>query len=247
MRFTDRDRTNDFIRAHNHRLYRDAMGRMRRLVESLTAEERAARNSCCPEWSNQDVVAHHIHFMGADDIPEAIMTALRKTDQDAYDATRAERDGWTGAGVDARRHRTVEELWDEWDATLAAHPGAHYSTVDLTMHLFDIEESLGRTGEDRAELAFDALLGYANWFLADKLRAGDESLVLQPTDIDHTIALTGEGPVVTGTAYDLLRCVGGRRTRAEADAVLDWGGAPEAARELLSVYTWPADRQDAHA
>ncbi|MDX1691281.1 MAG: hypothetical protein R3290_09695 [Acidimicrobiia bacterium] len=241
MRFTERSAANEFLRAQNRRLYDLGAREMRRLMESLTDEERAARNACCPAWSNQDVVAHHIHFTGADDVPDSIMMALRETTQAAYDATRAERDGWTAAGVEARRDRSLQELWDEWDSLRDQNPDAFFPTVDLTMHLFDIEESLGRTDKTRTELAFDALLGYVTWFLVDKVDTAGQALNLEPTDVDHTLAFFDDAPIVTGSSYDLLRCVGGRRTRAQADHLLDWGDTPTEARDLLSVYTWPAD------
>jgi uncharacterized protein (TIGR03083 family) len=242
VRFTTRDQANDFLRSQNREICDEGMRIMRSLVDSLTPEELAARNTCCPEWSNQDVVAHHIHFAGAETFPDTILTALREPDQAAYEASLQERDGWTGAGVAARRGRSLRELWDEWDAIREANPDEHYPTVDLTMHLFDIEESLDRVDRERPELAFDALLGYVNWFLVDKLRAAGEELTIRPTDIDHEIAFFDDAPAVSGTAYDLLRCVGGRRTRAEADTLLEWGSTSEQARSLLSVYTWPTDR-----
>lgn len=245
MRFTTRDQANESLRGQNHRIYAEGMAAMRSLVDSLTVDELAATNTCCPAWSNQDVVAHHIHFTGADDVPEAIGLALRETDQDAYDATRAERDAWTGRGVEGLSGRTVPELWDQWDAALVKRGDGHRPAIDLTMHLYDIEESLDRIDTSRTHLSDDALLAYATWFLSYKLETARQPLTLRSTDSDLEIAFFGDAPVVSGTSYDLLRCVGGRRTRAQADVLLDWDASSERARSLLSVYTWPSSEEAA--
>lgn len=49
----------------------------------------------------------------------------------------------------------------------------------------------------------------------------------------------GDATPLTGTSHDLLRTIGSRRTRTEADRVIGWGNTPDATRGLLPVYGWP--------
>ena len=49
----------------------------------------------------------------------------------------------------------------------------------------------------------------------------------------------GDGSaVVRGDTYDLVRCLVGRRSRAQADAVLNWGDTTEETREHFAIYGW---------
>lgn len=51
--------------------------------------------------------------------------------------------------------------------------------------------------------------------------------------------LEAEGPgVVLGDSYDVLRCLVGRRTRPDADAMLKWGETIGETRDGFSVFGW---------
>jgi hypothetical protein len=149
------------------------------------------------------------------------------------------RDEWTQAGVDERRGRSVAELLAEWDRQIARKPDHVYVTVDAVVHLGDVLEAVGeRRGIDTA-LIEDTILTYLEFSVAERVAADGHTLTLRCID---TGARIGCGPgafEVSGTGYEILRAIAGRRTRAEADAALDWGGAPESVRAAFSAYGWP--------
>jgi hypothetical protein len=196
----------------------------------------------CPAWSNQDVIAHHIHFLGAvidGDVPSAVFSAITDTDDAARSAAGTVRDEWTEAGVDERRGRTLDELIAEWDRRIATMPPEVHPVVDATVHLGDVLEALGeRRGFDTA-LVEHSLRVYYDMTLADRIAAAGDSVTLRCVDTGARVGAAPGGPEIAGTAYELLRAIAGRRARPEADDALDWGGAPESTRRLFSAYGWP--------
>ncbi|MEJ7801367.1 MAG: maleylpyruvate isomerase N-terminal domain-containing protein, partial [Ilumatobacter sp.] len=53
-------------------LYVAGKRQMARVASRLDDEQLRVTCPSCPAWSNQDVIAHHIHFLGAmidDDVP----------------------------------------------------------------------------------------------------------------------------------------------------------------------------------
>ena len=103
--------------------------------------------SACPAWSIRDVVAHHVHFLGATvshAVPPSVFEALVGADESIRERAGSERDVWTEAGVEARRHWPFVEVLTEWDRVVEMMSEDHASTaLDLTMHLGDIGETLG--------------------------------------------------------------------------------------------------------
>jgi hypothetical protein len=183
-----------------------------------------------------------VHYLGAcatGTVPHEMQDALMGDDVARPDAGRT-RDAWTEAGVEQRRALDLASVLVEWDEVVDAMPDhAALAVLDLTMHLFDIKETLGDEGDRTSPLVEEALAGYYYFALATQLGHVEAAVALTCTDSGTELVTDERSAVVSGSAYDLLRAVGGRRTRDEADVVLDWGDAPETVREHFSVYGWP--------
>lgn len=226
-------------------LYRLAMQRTEALLATLDDAELDRTCQACPLWSIRDVVAHHVHYLGAvvaDDVPREMYLALGGTESRRVEAGRT-RDEWTQAGVQTRRGRPLADVLVEWTAIVdTMAPSAAGSVLDLTMHLADIHETLGTGERPDQPLVDDALAGYVHFFLTPRLsnaRALPLRLVCTDTGAELAGDGDGRGTKVRGSSYDLLRVVGGRRTRADADAALDWCDTSPEARDLVSLYGWP--------
>lgn len=224
-------------------MYIVAKQQMERVANRLADAQLRLTCPSCPAWSNQDVIAHHIHFLGAvidDDVPTEVFRAITDTDEAARSAAGKVRDEWTEAGVDARRGRTLNELIGEWNTRIAAIPPEVHPTVDVVVHLGDVLEALGeRRGFDTA-LVEDSLREYYEMTLADRIAVTGDGVTLRCLDTGVRIGAASGQPEIGGTGYELLRAIAGRRSRFEADDALDWGGAPESTRWLFPAYGWPA-------
>lgn len=222
--------------------YVTAKRQLERLAKTLDSAQLAMTCPSCPAWSNQDVVAHHVHFLGAmidSNVPREVFRAITNTDEAARLAAGKVRDEWTEAGVDARRGRTLDELISEWNQRLASMPPEVHPTVDVVVHLGDVLEALGeRRGFDTA-LVEDSLRKYYEMTLADRIAVTGDGVTLRCVDTGVRVGAASGQPEIAGTAYELLRAIAGRRTRNEADEALDWGGAPESTRRLFPAYGWP--------
>lgn len=209
-----------------------------------TLDDHALATTCvaCPAWSIRDVIAHHVHYLGAcatGSVPHQMQDALMADDAARRRAAWA-RDEWTEAGVRQRRALPMASLLLEWDDIVASMPDhAALAVLDLTMHLSDIKETLGDETDRTSPLIDEALAGYYYFALATQLAHVDTSVALRCTDRGTELVTDEHSAVVSGSAYDLLRTVGGRRSRDEADRILDWGDASGAVRERFSVYGWP--------
>lgn len=223
-------------------MYIVAKRQMERVAVRLDDAQLRLTCPSCPAWSNQDVIAHHIHFLGAvidEDVPAEVFSAITHTDEAARSAAGTIRDEWTEAGVDARRGRSLDELIDEWNQRIATMPPDVHPTVDVVVHLGDVLEALGeRRGFDTA-LVEDSLRKYYDMTLADRIAVTGDGVTLRCVDTGVRVGSAAGQPEIAGTAYELLRAIAGRRTRNEADGALDWGGAPESTRRRFPAYGWP--------
>jgi len=223
-------------------LYQRAKDATVALVGDLSAAELKRTCRACPAWSIQDVVAHHVHvageYLGGTFAEEAYVAIVGEQSQRA--AASAARDAWTEGGVVARRDLDLTAVLAEWDA-LADRMDDRTAGIglDLVMHLDDIAETLGATDPSAYVLSEEALGSWYRAFLVSRLAWTGAGVDLVATDTGRRWTDGGNNPTVAGTAYDLLRVVGGRRTRAHADDSLDWGDTPDETRALLAVYGWP--------
>ena len=151
------------------------------------------------------------------------------------------RDAWTRPGSSGDGTFAIASVLEEWDEVVATMPDhAALAVLDLTMHLFDIKETLGDDRDRTSPLIGEALAGYYYFALSTQLAHAETGVGLFCADTGVSLVSEGQPAVVSGTAYDLLRAIGGRRSRLEADSTLDWGGASETVREHFSVYGWPS-------
>jgi hypothetical protein len=215
-----------------------------------TLDDDALETTCvaCPAWSIRDVIAHHVHYLGAcatAGVPSAMQDALM-ADATARTTAASARDKWTAAGVAQRQGLPLQAVLLEWDEIVASMPPhTAMAVLDLTMHLFDIKETLGDRADRSSPLIEEALAGYYYFALATQLSHVEASVALCCTDSGTKLVAVKQSAIVSGTGYDLLRAVGGRRSRLEADRTLDWGQASETVREHFSVYGWPeSERAD---
>jgi uncharacterized protein (TIGR03083 family) len=226
----------------NMELYLLGQRRMTEVLTGLGAEQLAGICPSCPEWSVQDVVAHHIHFLNScisDNVPDEVYAAITEVDPRARVDAGSVRDEWTQAGVEARRGQPLAVLLAEWNSTVASMPpSAARAVLDLAMHLGDVIEAVGHDAEIDNALLDYSLQRYHDFALVDRFAALGASVSLRCTDSATRIGGSVDGVEVSGTAYELLRAVGGRRTRLQADLVLDWGDASEAVRSAFSAYGW---------
>ena len=82
------------------------------------------------------------------------------------------------------------------------------------------------------------LTGCYHAFVLPRLAGIRSTVDLLATDTGRRCG-TGAAAPLTGTSYDLLRTIGSRRRRRDADRVIGWGDIPDAIRDMLPVYGWP--------
>jgi uncharacterized protein (TIGR03083 family) len=228
---------------NDERLYLLAKSRTLQVFDGLDDDQRAMICPSCPAWTVQDVLAHHIHFFGelvaAGMPPDAIHALIGDPERRAEAA--AARDSWTEAGVTARRSRTVDDLAREWE-TIGLPANVRLTAIgrtDLTLHLADILETFGdRRGPD-SELVEATLRSYYDAVAVVRCGEAGQVPVLRCTDTGTRLGAGPSAPEIAGPAYEILRAIGGRRTRGDADEHLDWGRTTEPVRAAFSVYGWP--------
>ena len=200
-------------------IYREAKAASTGYVRGLDGDTLKVPCAACPDWSIKDTLAHHIHAQRSlvdSTFPPDAMTAITSVDSDERAEAEDARDRWSDAGVRARSDRTV---------------------ADLTVHFDDIRETvegpLARVGVD-----IPYTLSRYHHFQTIRYRAMDApSVDLECVDTGERLG-DGGSAVVRGDIYDLVRCLVGRRSRAQADEVLDWGDTTEETQEHFAIYGW---------
>lgn len=201
-------------------LYRDGRERFLQLVADLDTERAATAVPTCPTWSVKDVLSHVAGICA--DIIEGRVDGV---------AT----DPWTKAQVDARRHKTIAEISDEWrqtgpqiDAIVDSFgPTGAQLLFDLTSHEHDVRAALGRPGARDVEVIDVANDFTVTHLLDSTLRAaGTGPIEIRSGERSWVTGGDGE-PVATLTAapFDLMRALSGRRTPGQI-AALDWSTDP---------------------
>lgn len=173
-------------------------------------------------------------------IPQAARDAITEPSTESRVAAVGERNDWTQSGVDERSNRSFDELLREWDLVEEAMSESHATLiVDLSVHYDDIRETLDRGARRQAPDLRRSLELFAHHHQRPRLRnAGQESVRLQCTETGDVVG--GDGDYrVDGETYDLLRVVTSRRTRLEAERLLDWGRTPKGTVDWFPVYGWP--------
>lgn len=198
-----------------------AYGALRRritaVVEDLDEGDLQRPVPACPAWSVADLVGH-------------LVGAAR--DVSRLDLEGVASDAWTDAQVQRARGRPVAELLAEWavdgpateDLLRGAPAGpASQLVFDTCTHEQDLYGALGRVGDRDHEQLPIALA-----FVVDALDGIVRGAGLAATELvtPQDRWLLGEGPIgvrLEGSRFDLLRALGGRRTRDELDALVTAG------------------------
>jgi hypothetical protein len=175
--------------------YLELRARVVMLLRSLATDAGGITVPHCPEWTVQNLAAHL--FGVPDDIVNGRMEGVAS-------------DVWTQAQVDRSRHRTVGQIADalealapRFDPMLPHFPAMSRSqmTMDAVTHEHDLRHAVGQPGA-RDSLAVRAALGWLGVWAEGRVPGSHAQLF------------------ATGvTDFDLLRCLTGRRSLAQAEAL----------------------------
>lgn len=226
-----------------------------RIVAFLDGRDTDTVVPACPAWTAADVVRHLAGVSG--DITDGVFDGLAS-------------DAWTEAQVAARRDLSYPQVLAEWSESIdmACELLAHVSDIDgpsefdtafgrvpiaivpsvavsdILHHEYDIRNAFGDRGSrDLMETHFAAaghVRGLRGVFAVKRLPS--MRVVIEETG--QTFDVGREEPVatVTAPAFELLRGIGGRRTREEMLG-WEWDGdpAPFVDAMLLPHFTMRTD------
>ncbi len=218
--------------------YHRTMQRVRDLAERA---DPATLVPACPGWTVHDLLAHLAGLAG-----DWLAGRL-----DGYGS-----EPWTARHVEDRRERGLDSILAEWEALApalrpllsdpvgAGAPDFAPAIVitDLAAHEHDLRGAVGRPGARSSDAVKIGMQSHVAG-----LRLHFTSLGLPTLQIDaddHRSWKVGRGETVAtwaGSLFELFRATGGRRTRAEVEA-MDWSGDRDQflADLLQRPYGWPA-------
>lgn len=211
-------------------------------VEALDSVHSAARVPACPAWSVVDLLAHQVHQLaGAGDGTFPVLDALAALVAPTADERRAasaRQQDWIARGVQRWRRRPVPSLVEEWAALADDAPEIALAGLlpDLAVHLFDLLGAAGNRSHRDHPLVVDALRFWLGQADARVRLAGPGGLRLV---IDHgpSIGEPDAELTVSGSGFELLRTITGRRSRSQR-ALLRWTPDTTGAVEPVALYGW---------
>jgi uncharacterized protein (TIGR03083 family) len=197
--------------------YGAVRARIATVFASLSEDDLARPVPACPAWTVKDLAGHLAG--NAEDVANVNLEGVAS-------------EAWTDAQVQRARERSLDELLDAWATNGAtveqllphAPPGPAAQLVfDTCTHEQDLHGALGRIG-DRDHDQLPIALTFMAHTLDGAIRGlGLPTLELR-TDHEHWVLGDGEPDVrFEGTRFDLLRGLGGRRTRDELTALVTLG------------------------
>ncbi|MGW0228293.1 maleylpyruvate isomerase family mycothiol-dependent enzyme [Actinopolymorpha singaporensis] len=181
----------------------------------------------CPGWTVEALAAH---------LAGALADFLARR----FDV--ADGDDFGERTVRERQGQAVAESLAEWErhraraGDLLASPMGGVLVAEVVSHEQDLRCALGRPGA-RSDQSVRAGLDRPLDQIDQRLRqSGGPAFRLAIDDEEQRIIGEGE-PVATlrASAYDLLRTIGGRRTRDQVRA-MDWDGDPEPVLDSLALF-----------
>lgn len=195
-----------------------------RVVGLLDGADLAAPVAACPGWSVLDLVAHLAGGLGC--------FVRRDFDAGGY-ANHGERT------VHERRGLPLAALLAEWEDNRASAgpmfdtPTGAICVAEIVSHEHDIRAALGRPGSRDDPGVRAGLVGPLG-AIDQRLRADGAPAVAVVVDGERRVLGDGE-PTSTLRAgpFELLRVIGGRRSRRQV-AALDWDGEPRP--EALTIF-----------
>jgi uncharacterized protein (TIGR03083 family) len=186
--------------------YRSSRLRMQELAAGLDAETAARTVPACPDWDVRDLLSH-VTGIATD------LSAGRRPEN-------GDTQGWVDRQVEERRDRTAAEVSEEWstsgpafEAMIEAAPQRLWGlTYDLVVHEMDLRGAIGdRGGRDSDDVALAAQLGL-RLVAMDLDKAGLPAFRAVIDGTEHVVGDGAPGLMLTGSAYDVLRLLGSRRT-----------------------------------
>lgn len=174
--------------------YRELRSRVVELLRSTPEDRAELIVPACPEWTVRALVSHLVG------VPEDIITGNMEG---------VASPNWTAAQVDRHREQTLLELADSYAMTgtvfddvlpMVSEPANSQVVMDAVTHEFDLRETLGDDGA-RDSSAVSVALAWLRFAFARRLPEG-------------TFDALDAGRV---SAYDLVRCLTGRRSVESMD------------------------------
>jgi len=207
-----------------------------RVVALMDGKDPDVMVPACPDWSAGDVV-RHLCGLSVDLVNGAI---------DGFAS-----DAWTDKQVRTRAGMEFDEVVDEWsgaidaaasvldnldsldlgegvDSPAGSFPASAFAPMaigDILHHEFDLRNAYGdSTGRDLIEVHV-AAAGHVRSIRRTFAEAGLPTIRIESTDTATGWDIGFGDPVATlrAPSFELMRAIGGRRTREEMRA-MDWDG-----------------------
>ncbi len=194
-------------------VYRDARGRLTRLVGALTGEQLRTPVPATSAWTVHELVAHLVG--GAAD------TASGRLDG-------APGDEWTARHVAERRQRPVCELLAEWELvgptvelSLTGEVRGPNLAADIICHEGDLHEALGLPRPDRHhwQPVLEAMMG----LLGRRLRQPGTLVIRDEQDQEWRFGGGDPHTLLSIDGYELLRGTFSRRSQRQ---IAGWNWTP---------------------
>lgn len=215
-------------------LYEDLRQELVGILRAAGDHERDRRVAASPAWRVRDVLAH--------------VTGI------TYDLNRQDLAGDTDRQVARHRDDPVDIVIAEWDREAPAfedglrlfgYPLGSHFVADLHAHLQDVRTTLALSRHDDPTTVLVALDFYLDDL--DQGLRGDRagSITIAAGPEVHVVGTGAPTATLTGEPFEILRCLSGRRSLAQIEA-LDWSGAradlaPRVSRYPLPAVDLPAD------
>jgi uncharacterized protein (TIGR03083 family) len=200
-------------------VYRDARGRLTRLVGALTGEQLRTPVPATSAWTVHELVAHLVG--GAAD------TASGRLDG-------APGDEWTARHVAERRQRPVGELLAEWELvgptvelSLTGEVRGPNLAADIICHEGDLHEALGLPRPDRHhwQPVLEAMMG----LLGRRLRQPGTLVIRDEQDQEWRFGGGDPHTLLSIDGYELLRGTFSRRSQRQ---IAGWNWTPTPAARI---------------
>ncbi|GMQ98538.1 MAG: hypothetical protein BMS9Abin17_1054 [Acidimicrobiia bacterium] len=215
--------------------YQRAQGR---IVAFMVDKDPDVMVPACPEWTASDVVRHLTGL--SVDTTNGVLEGFAS-------------DEWTAKHVSDRSEMPLEDVIAEWNGAIGAAaaklddveslglpdpmPSAlgmmplksfgPMAISDILHHEFDLRNAYGdRTGRDLMDIHF-AAAGHARSVRANFSARDLATIRIESTDSGMGWDIGYEQPVATlsASSFEIMRAIGGRRTRAEI-AAMGWDADP---------------------
>jgi uncharacterized protein (TIGR03083 family) len=233
--------------------YSEVQQRMSEAVASLSDAQLRTKVPACPDWSVQDLVAHHVAVIG--DVAEGSFGQLgslsRLLEQNGDAAVAADRDAMTAQQVERWRGRSIGAVLDEWTAATAritpmlrgevpfpvsvGGVGGVIAVNDIVVHEGDLREALGGERAPEVTATSLALAGYG-FSLDYRIRKAEMPALAFAYNGKQRVF--GEGERVATLTADRTTLVRLLASRLTADQIvsLDWSGDPTPYLTVLPEY-----------